>query len=170
MKKKGFTLIELLAVIVILALVLTITIPTIINAMENLKRDSFASTAKLMISSAKDKVSKDATIKLPPNNYDATIITLSYLKLENVTKDVDGGFYSKINSYVLITKLNNKIVYYVTLQGSKRSIDLTKEGTIDTTKVVAGTDVTLPRLIGSTYTSTELGEAETFTVTVKYSY
>ena len=38
--RKGFTLIELLAVIVILAIIALITTPTILNVMENSRRDA----------------------------------------------------------------------------------------------------------------------------------
>lgn len=40
-KKNGFTLIELLAVIVILALIMIIAIPSVLNAMNNARRNSF---------------------------------------------------------------------------------------------------------------------------------
>jgi len=168
--KKGFTLVELLAVIVILSMILTISIPIIITAIDNIRRDSFASAAKMMIASAKLKISEDKNIKLPPNNYDATIIKLSYLKLDNLSKDIDGGFYSKNNSYLLIVKLNNEIFYYVTLQGSKRKINLVKEGTIDGNKVTSDTSVTLPKAVNGTYSSIELGEVIPYSVTVRYSY
>ena len=40
MKKKGFTLVELLAVIVILAVIMVVTIPTVIGSMSKAKEKS----------------------------------------------------------------------------------------------------------------------------------
>lgn len=168
--KRAFTLIELLAVIVILSIILTISIPTIIATIENIKRDSFASATKMMLASAKVKISEDKDIIMPANNYEATILTLSYLRLENMVKDIDSGLYNKDNSYVLIVNYNDELVNYVTVQGSRRSIDLIKEGVIAEDKVFPSTEVTVPRALNNTYTSTELGEVGSFSVTVKYSY
>lgn len=53
MKKKAFTLVELLAVIVILALVLAIAIPTIGALIENSRRGSFKASAEMVLSSSK---------------------------------------------------------------------------------------------------------------------
>ena len=47
--KKGFTLVELLAVIVILAIILAIAIPSISGVIENSKRNAFESDAKMLI-------------------------------------------------------------------------------------------------------------------------
>ena len=46
LNSKGFTLVELLAVIVILALVLVLTIPNVLNAMNNSRISSIHSKAK----------------------------------------------------------------------------------------------------------------------------
>ncbi len=56
------------------------------------------------------------------------------------------------------------------MQGSRRNVNLLKEGTISRARVRAGTNVTLPRSVNSTYTSTELGEPGSFNVTVRYYY
>ena len=54
-KKNAFTLIELLAVIVILAVILVISIPRILDVIEESKKDSFKSTAQLIADSAEKK-------------------------------------------------------------------------------------------------------------------
>ena len=74
-KRNGFTLIELLAVIVILAVILVISIPRILDVIEESKLDSFKSTVKLIADSAEKKY---VTNKL--NNIDEVITC------ENVTK------------------------------------------------------------------------------------
>ena len=66
--KNGFTLVELLAVIVILAIVLVIAVPKVMSVIEDSKKATLESTAKMIASSAeKAKVQnsvlgKDATI------------------------------------------------------------------------------------------------------------
>lgn len=52
-KRKGFTLIELLTVIVILALIVTIATPLVINEIEIAKIETFKSTAQRIIDTAK---------------------------------------------------------------------------------------------------------------------
>ena len=53
--KKGFTLVELLAVIVILAVILVIAVPQINSVIKQTKKNSLASTAKLIASKAEEK-------------------------------------------------------------------------------------------------------------------
>ena len=48
MNKKGFTLVELLAVIVILAIILVIAIPAIFNVIDDARKGSIESSAKLI--------------------------------------------------------------------------------------------------------------------------
>ena len=49
MNKKGFTLVELLAVIVILAIILAIAVPSITGILNSAKRSSFEADVKLII-------------------------------------------------------------------------------------------------------------------------
>ena len=60
--KKGFTLVELLAVIVILAIILAIAVPTISSLIENSKKSMFQNSAKMILKSMK-------------NDYDGKIAT-----------------------------------------------------------------------------------------------
>ena len=56
-KKKGFTLVELLAVIVILAIILVIAVPKVMSVIEDSKKATLESTAKMIASGAeKQKV------------------------------------------------------------------------------------------------------------------
>ena len=55
--KNGFTLVELLAVIVILAIILVIAVPKVMSVIEDSKKATLESTAKMIASSAeKQKV------------------------------------------------------------------------------------------------------------------
>ena len=56
MKKNAFTLIELIAVIVILSIVLTLSVPSLIGALKNNKEKSLKSINELIILAAKDYV------------------------------------------------------------------------------------------------------------------
>ena len=51
-KRNGFTLVELLAVIVILAIILVIAVPSIMNTIDDAKKGSFESSAKLIAANA----------------------------------------------------------------------------------------------------------------------
>ena len=48
LNKKGFTLVELLAVIVILAVIMVITIPTVLGSMDKAKESAFATAVETM--------------------------------------------------------------------------------------------------------------------------
>jgi prepilin-type N-terminal cleavage/methylation domain-containing protein len=165
-KITGFTLIELLAVIVILALVMLIVIPNTVAFIESKKKETFAGAAELMIANARVKVAEDTSIILPQSNNEATLIKLSYLKIQSISKDVDGSLYSRNNSYVLIVKTNNKLVYYVTLVGSLRHLSLVREGEIDADEVIVRsiTEYTSPVDVSGTYTI----DGNTITVTNVY--
>ena len=88
MKKNAFTLIELLAVIVILAVILVIAIPRILNVIEESKKDSIKSSARMIINSAEKKnmidkvngsteeVTCDNSVKLSKEDYESCKITI----------------------------------------------------------------------------------------------
>ena len=73
MNKKAFTLVELLAVIVILAIILAISIPSISSVIDNSEKSSFVSSTKLLINAVKIKLLEDET-------FDITTINKSNLK------------------------------------------------------------------------------------------
>ena len=175
LNKIGFTLVELLAVIVVLAIIMVIAIPNILGIIDKARNDSFASTAKMMIEAAKTKVASDNSIVLPVATNDVTIIQMTSLNLDNVTKDADGGTYGA-NSYVTILKTATGTNYYVTLAGSKRGLMLAKEGatwTVGLTAIaIAPTGGLTANSSGtgtSTFTTTQIPEA-TATATAKYVY
>ena len=87
-KKNAFTLIELLAVIVILAVILVIAIPRILNVIEESKKDSIKSSARMIINSAEKKnmidkvngsteeITCDNSVKLSKEDYESCKITI----------------------------------------------------------------------------------------------
>ena len=122
--RKGFTLIELLAVIVILAILLAIAIPSITKYITNSRKDSLVATAKDFV----DSVSKDATSEIfefPIAKNDVTIVSLNMVKLEKGgTKSPFGAKWIDNNCYVAIinvgTDIDPEYKYFVALTDSKR--------------------------------------------------
>ena len=58
--KKAFTLIELLAIIVLLALILIISVPKVVNTIEESDKESFRISAEHLVKEATDKVVKES--------------------------------------------------------------------------------------------------------------
>lgn len=55
--KKGFTLVELLAVIVVLAIIMIIAVPNVLDAMENARKSAFVTYGQRIIETAQTKYS-----------------------------------------------------------------------------------------------------------------
>ena len=96
--KKGFTLVELLAVIVILAIILAIAVPTISTLIANQKKSAFAAGVKMMIKGADYIVLTDGTLGagLTAANFggsttDYPTVTYSVDANKIVTMTVTGG-------------------------------------------------------------------------------
>ena len=78
-KKKGFTLAELLAVIVILAIILVIAVPKVMSVIEDSKKATLESTAKMIASAAEKAKVQNAIL-----GKDVEITCDSVVKLNNV--------------------------------------------------------------------------------------
>ena len=112
-KKKGFTLIELLASLVILAFILVIAVPKIVNVIDNSKLGTITSSAKVVLDSAEKKQSENQVLENP-----------SIINCENVSKLNDTDYSSCDLTF------NNKIPYIV-LVGSGKLEGYKCEGTKD---------------------------------------
>ncbi|MFA5602697.1 MAG: prepilin-type N-terminal cleavage/methylation domain-containing protein [Bacilli bacterium] len=116
LNKKGFTLIELLAVIVILAIILIIAIPSVTGLIDDAKKDSFISTARMMKSSARLYTSTEESVILPSEADHVILITADELDMDNMGNDPDGNAYDTANSYIAIASTTGgTLEYYVTL-------------------------------------------------------
>ena len=78
MKKNAFTLIELLAVIVILGILATITVPTIVGIINNSKEDTLEEQKNTIVDAA-DRWGTDNVRKLPETRCD---LSIDFLKKE----------------------------------------------------------------------------------------
>ena len=110
-KKKGFTLIELLATLVILAFILVIAVPRIVNVIDNSKLGTITSSAKVVLDSAEKKQSENQVLENPSN-----------INCENVSKLNDTDYNSCDLTF------NNHIPYIV-LVGSGKLEGYKCEGT-----------------------------------------
>lgn len=97
MKKKGFTLVELLAVIVILAVILVIALPQMMDTIDDAKEASLISSAKLIAASAETKKATNNTLGINDTITcdDLTKITEDY-KNCNIIFDDNGSAYVSI--------------------------------------------------------------------------
>ena len=98
--KKGFTLVELLAVVVILAIILAIAIPTITGLIEQSKKNSFDSSVKLLIKTAQMKVLENSLFDLS-TIHAGNVETLLGIEEDNyasvyIRNDIDGKYYAHI--------------------------------------------------------------------------
>ncbi|KQL53395.1 hypothetical protein AN964_07745 [Heyndrickxia shackletonii] len=129
--QKGMTLVELLAVIVILAIVTAIAVPSIGGIINKSKDDAQKSNALMIINAAKlAVVSNNETIMGKINSTDHKI-TLQDLVDEGFLDSVPQNPYLKETTYtgdknyVTVTQAGSKYVYTVTLDN--------KSGTGNTT-------------------------------------
>ncbi len=139
-KKKGFTLVELLAVIVVLAIILAIAIPSVLGVINNSKIGSLKSSARLMISSAKTALASDMTLVVP------TEASGHYLKLSATALEMDFSGKSPYGdtwdidsqgTAVYVRYEGTNITYYVVIGSASKYLN-SKESLIDTATITDG--------------------------------
>lgn len=84
-KNQGFTLVELLAVIVVLAIIMVIAIPSVLNSVNNAKKESFYLYAHSLQSKALDKYIQQ--LESDPENTDCVVYNVDSYK---TTTEVNG--------------------------------------------------------------------------------
>jgi type IV pilus assembly protein PilA len=106
--KKGFTLVELLAVIVILAIILSVAIPSISGIIEKSQINALISDEKMMVKAA--KIYSAVNDNYSPKNVGETKdLPLSELQTNNYISTIKSPKDKNLNcsGYVLITKITN---------------------------------------------------------------
>ena len=81
-KKNGFTLVELLAVIVILAIILVIAVPKVMSIIEDAKKGTLESTAKMIASQAEKKKIENAVLENEGNITCESVVKLNDIDYE----------------------------------------------------------------------------------------
>ena len=120
MKNKGFTLVELLAMLVVLGVLMTVTIPNIAGILGNQKKNIIKNDATTMVETAKVKVAR-GYVKKPKNNNECVVMSLNYLNdNDNINAGPNGGTYDEYDSFVIYKKVrvsnnNYRYDYYVRL-------------------------------------------------------
>ena len=96
LNKKGFTLVELLAVIVILALIMVLVLPNVMDSMSSARQQTFLLYANRMLSAAMDRRASDELVGNAPYCYN-----ISELNNGNTNKYTGKVIY-KDNKYKII--------------------------------------------------------------------
>ena len=120
MKKNAFTLVELLAVIVILAVLLTIAVPAVSNYIVNSKKESYVVVMQEYLAAARNLILSEQ-VKAPLDKNEVTILSFDAIPLEKgTTTSPFGSEWVESKSYVAVinsgTGENPDYTYYITSQ------------------------------------------------------
>lgn len=124
-KSKGFTLIELLAVIVILAVILSITVPSVVSLIKDSTKQSFVLDTKNVLEAINNK-------RLKNINFDPTSINETTLES---TLDIASDNYQTIT----VTVVSDEV--HITIVGKNKWAGFTTCGTEDEVSVVEGSTI-----------------------------
>ena len=101
---KGFTLIELIAMMVILGILMIISVPNIAGIIKNNREIAVAEDFNRFVNSTKTKFNTRKT-KYPRNLNSCVIISLDFADTnEDLKKGMNGGYYSRGESFVVVRK------------------------------------------------------------------
>lgn len=121
MKEKGFTLIELIGVIVLLAIIVLITYPSIVNIIKRSNNKIDSATSALIISGAKNMIDENKN-DYPLTNGNVYCVTInSLINKGYIISDLETGNGNKINTdrYVMIKVNSNKYKYTILAETEK---------------------------------------------------
>lgn len=109
LNKKGFTLIELLALMAILGVIASITIPNTIKLLAENKKSAFIQDSKRLIDYAEYSLQSSRSIKVPTSANEITVINLDYMNTNEFEKSSYGLPYNKKQSFVVVINQVGKV-------------------------------------------------------------
>lgn len=118
LNRSGFTLIELLAVIVILAILMLLATPAVLNIMNNARVNSFATEAQEFINAAKTKYATDSINNAEAQSNGDTYFIGKSVNSSNEDKDLGKYVDKDLSSYsgkVTIAITDDKTTYSITV-------------------------------------------------------
>src|SRR5574344_382722 len=132
LNKKGFTLIELLAVIVILAILVTVSIPSITKYMDSSRKETFA----INVSRAVEAIRTDISSGAVSSTKKYTLSEINALLDNKLNKSSYGNNYDN-SSYIEVTIVDDRPTYEICIIDSKGN-GIYKENSVDRSKITNG--------------------------------
>ena len=133
--KKGFTLIELLAVIVILAILMTLAVVSMTRYIEKAKKDTYATTALQFLNNIRFGIVNGEYDTPAPGK--CTVISIDNVELQSGEKKSpwDKDLVSE-QSFAVVknvgTATEDKLTYYITMNDTaKNGFPLTEENILE---------------------------------------
>ena len=158
MKKNAFTLVELLAVIVILAVLLTIAVPAVSNYIVNSKKESYVVVMQEYLAAARNLILSEQ-VKAPLDKNEVTILSFDAIPLEKgTTTSPFGSEWVDSKSYVAVinsgTGEDPHYTYYITSQDQDGyALPMEEEGAFDRNDIIKNAknkmEVTVQSLCGA---------------------
>lgn len=158
MKKNAFTLVELLAVIVILAVLLTIAVPAVSNYIVNSKKESYVVVMQEYLAAARNLILSEQ-VKAPLDKNEVTILSFDAIPLEKgTTTSPFGSEWVDSKSYVAVinsgTGEDPHYTYYITSQDQDGyALPMEQEGAFDRNDIIKNAknkmEVTVQSLCGA---------------------
>ena len=141
MKKNAFTLVELLAVIVILAVLLTIAVPAVSNYIVSSKKESYVVVMQEYLAAARNLILSEQ-VKAPLDKNEVTILSFDAIPLEKgTTTSPFGSEWIDSKSYVAVvnsgTGEDPHYTYYITSQDQDGyALPMEEEGAFDRNDII----------------------------------
>lgn len=176
MNQKGFTLIELLAVIVILAILMTLAVTSMQRYINNAKKDTYITTAQQFLDSVRLGVTNGEYDT--PDIGKCTVVAVSNIETTTGTKQSPfGKEYNDSKSYVVVYNSagagsETKLEYYMAMDDSlDNGFVITKEASLKRNIVFARNSTEAGKITAVSNTGSELKlEGETKKCTVSQYY
>lgn len=142
LNKKGFTLIELLAVIIILAILMTLAITAMSGYIRDAKKDTFVTTAQQYANAARlSFVNGEYAADLMPTRGQCLAVSTNSIALESGSHESPFGRAYTDNSYIIIlndtTSGQDKYEYFIQMSDEAgNGFGVLQESTLDGDLVV----------------------------------